>query len=61
MDKNGAKTKDLWIRQDCKDLNEINYRQQGLADKISKEHPTVLTKRVKDMFIFEKELGWIYV
>jgi hypothetical protein len=21
----------------------------------------VLTKRVKDMFIFEKELGWIYV
>jgi hypothetical protein len=36
----------------------INYRQQGLAEKICKTHQIVLTKRSKDMVRSTKWLGW---
>jgi hypothetical protein len=45
---NGAKTLDLWTKQGCRDLDEINYRLQGLAEQICKTHKTVLAKRLKD-------------
>jgi hypothetical protein len=43
------------------DLVVINYRQQGVADKIVKAHSTVLAKRIKYRVRSEKVFGWIYV
>jgi hypothetical protein len=37
----------------------INYRQQGVADKIVKAHSTVLAKRIKYRVRSEKCSGWI--
>ena len=45
-DKNGAKTKDLWVKQDWKDLDKINCRSQGLAEKIPETHQIVLANRL---------------
>jgi hypothetical protein len=42
------------------DLVVINYRQQGVADKIVMAHSTVLVKRIKYRVRYEKVLGWIY-
>jgi hypothetical protein len=36
----------------------INYRQQGLAEKICKTHQIVLAKRSKDRVRSTKWLGW---
>jgi hypothetical protein len=33
-DEIGATTKILWDKQDSRDLNEINHRSQGVAEKI---------------------------
>jgi predicted transcriptional regulator len=44
-----------------KDLYVINYRLQGLAEKICKTHQIVLVKLIKDRVRSEKDSGWIYV
>jgi hypothetical protein len=33
-DENGAKTKEIYMKQDWKDLYAINYRFKGVAQKI---------------------------
>jgi hypothetical protein len=60
-DKNGAKTKNLWRKQDAKDLFVINYRFGGLAEKILETHQIVLVKRTKDRVRSEKDSGGVYV
>jgi hypothetical protein len=44
---NGAKTLDLWTKQGCRDLDEINYRSGGLADNVCKTPSIVLAKRIE--------------
>jgi hypothetical protein len=60
-DKNGAKTKKLWAKQDCRDQSAINYRLQGLAEKKPETQQTVLAKRSKSRVKAEivLELGLI--
>jgi hypothetical protein len=53
-DKNGAKTKNLWRKQDGKDLFVINYRFGGLAEKILETHQIVLANRSKARVRSEK-------
>jgi hypothetical protein len=60
-DKNGAKTKNLWRKQDDKDMFVINYRFGGLAEKILETHQKVLVKKTKDRVRSEKDLGRVYV
>jgi hypothetical protein len=55
MDQNGAKTKILWGKQGSKDLNGINQRSGGLAEKIPETHQTVLANRSKARVSSEKE------
>jgi hypothetical protein len=43
------------------DLVVINYRSQGLAEKICKTHQTVLVKRTKYRVRSIKRLGGLYV
>jgi hypothetical protein len=54
MDEIGAKTKILWGKQGSRDLNGINHRCGGLAEKIPETHQTVLANRSKARVSSEK-------
>jgi hypothetical protein len=53
---NGVKTKILRDKQESSDLNAINHRCRGLAEKICKTHAIVLAKLIKLKVRSEKEL-----
>jgi hypothetical protein len=57
MDEIGAKTKKLRAKQDYRDLVVINYRFQGVAEKIPETQETVLVRLTKLKVRSVKVLG----
>jgi hypothetical protein len=61
MDEIGAKTKKLGAKQYEKDLFAINYRSQGVAEKIPETQGTVLAKDKRSGLDLQKVAGWIWM